>query len=81
MMRRELLESRLAELRGDFAEGEKALRDIDSRREQLHISLLRVGGAIQVIEELLATDAADAAGAGGAAGAAAPVPVHSAARA
>lgn len=56
MMRR-LLEDRLAELQADLVEGEQALRELDAHREQLQVSLLRVGGAIQVLRELLAADA------------------------
>jgi hypothetical protein len=45
--------ARLAELREDQAGGQAALRELDERRERLVTSLLRVGGAIQVLEELL----------------------------
>lgn len=48
--------TRLAELRSDHEQGERALRELDARREQLQVTLLRVGGAIQVLEELLAGD-------------------------
>jgi hypothetical protein len=47
------LAARLAELRQDQAGGQAALRELDERRERLVTSLLRVGGAIQVLEELL----------------------------
>jgi hypothetical protein len=47
------LEQRLAELRGDLGEGERTLRELDERRERLVTSMLRVSGAIQVVEELL----------------------------
>ncbi len=50
------IEARLAELRTDFGDGERALRELDARRDQLQVSLLRVGGAIQVLEELLAAE-------------------------
>jgi hypothetical protein len=47
------LAARLAELREDRTGGQAALRELDERRERLVTSLLRVGGAIQVLEELL----------------------------
>jgi hypothetical protein len=55
-MTRDRMEARLAELRTDFGDGERALRELDARREQLQVSLLRVGGAIQVLEELLSAE-------------------------
>lgn len=56
MIRRQVLESRLAELRADFQAGEAAMRDLEMRRDQLQVSMLRVGGAIQVLDELLSFD-------------------------
>ncbi len=47
------LEIRLAELRAEFAAGDKAIRELDGRREQLLATMMRIGGAIQVLEELL----------------------------
>lgn len=47
------LEIRLAELRAEFAAGDKAIRGFDGRREQLLATMMRIGGAIQVLEELL----------------------------
>jgi ABC-type transporter Mla subunit MlaD len=45
---------RLDELRADVAEGERALRDLDARRDELVGTLLRLSGAVQVLEEVLA---------------------------
>lgn len=59
------LEQRLAELREEFSAGQKVLAEIDQRRAEVQQTLLRIGGAIQVLEELL-KDQQD--GAGGAAG-------------
>jgi hypothetical protein len=47
------LAARLAELHEDQAGGHAALRELEERRERLVTALLRVGGAIQVLEELL----------------------------
>ena len=60
------LEQRLAELREELSAGQKVLTEIDQRRAEVQQTLLRIGGAIQVLEELL-KDQQDA-GAGGAAG-------------
>jgi septal ring factor EnvC (AmiA/AmiB activator) len=45
---------RLQELRSEFAEGERQLNDTERRREQLRDQLLRIEGAIRVLEEQLA---------------------------
>ena len=47
------LEKRLEELKAEFDQGQKMLSEIESRRENLRQSLLRISGAIQVLEELL----------------------------
>ncbi|WP_028066664.1 hypothetical protein [Solirubrobacter soli] len=46
--------SRLEELRADLAAGERALGELDVRRDQLLGELLRVSGGIRALEELLA---------------------------
>ena len=48
------IELRLRQLRADQAAGEASLRELDQRRELLTASLLRLGGAIQVLEEMSA---------------------------
>jgi prefoldin subunit 5 len=48
-----MLEKRLQELRREFKAGEAQLEDLDRRRAQLRDTLLRISGAIQVLEELL----------------------------
>jgi hypothetical protein len=58
MIETEMLRSRLESLRSDYAGGERALHELDGRREQLVADLLRVSGAIQVLEELLSTETA-----------------------
>lgn len=44
--------ARLAELRQELDKGQQLLADLDERREGLRESLLRISGAIQVLEEL-----------------------------
>lgn len=47
------LEKRLEELKAEFDQGQKMLVEVESRRENLRQSMLRISGAIQVLEELL----------------------------
>jgi prefoldin subunit 5 len=46
------IESRLAELREEFATGQRLLAELDEKREKLRESMLRIAGAIQVLEEM-----------------------------
>lgn len=48
---------RLDELRADLAEGERALRELDVRRDELMADLLRISGAVRALEELLQVSA------------------------
>ena len=50
---REQLEKRLDELKAEYDQGEKMLSDLDARREQVRQTLLRISGAVQILEELL----------------------------
>ncbi len=50
---------RLAQLHAELAAGRQALLQLDSRRDQMVASLLRLEGAVQVLEELLAAAAPD----------------------
>ncbi|HEX9736058.1 MAG TPA: hypothetical protein VGG06_29190 [Thermoanaerobaculia bacterium] len=43
---------RLEELRAEFEAGQKMLAELDEKRDRLRESLLRIAGAIQVLEEL-----------------------------
>lgn len=45
---------RIDELRADIAAGERALSELDARRDQLVASMLRLSGAVQALEEVLA---------------------------
>jgi uncharacterized coiled-coil protein SlyX len=58
---REQLEQRLIELKSEFAVGQKTLDDLEAKRENLRQTLLRISGAIQVLEELLHTESQPAA--------------------
>jgi chromosome segregation ATPase len=48
------LEQRLKELRSEFESGQKALADLEVKQMNLRNTLLRISGAIQVLEEELA---------------------------
>jgi hypothetical protein len=50
----EQLAARLQTLRQELETGQKMLADLDARRLELQQTILRIGGAIQVLEELLA---------------------------
>ena len=46
------LQERLKTLKTEFRNGQQALADLESRQENLRATLLRISGAIQVLEEL-----------------------------
>jgi prefoldin subunit 5 len=48
----ERIDTRLAELRGERDRGEEMLADLQQRQAALRDTLLRIQGAIQVLEEL-----------------------------
>jgi len=50
---RERLEGRLNKLKSEFESGQKMLADLDSKASNLRETLLRISGAIQVLEEEL----------------------------
>lgn len=50
---REQLEQRLAELKKDFVEGQARLQELESQQALVRDTLLRISGAIQVMEEML----------------------------
>ena len=55
---RDLIDLRLAELRAELDAGRRLRAELDARQEELHRSMLRISGAIQVLGEVSA--AADA---------------------
>lgn len=50
------LEDRLSELKAEFESGQKMLAELEVKQANLRDSLLRISGAIQVLEEELGTD-------------------------
>jgi hypothetical protein len=61
-MMREQLEHRLAELKKDFVEGQARLQELESQQALMRDTLLRISGAIQVIEEMLSGASGDGTG-------------------
>lgn len=49
------IENRLHELKAEYESGQKMLADLEKRQAELHQTLLRISGAIQVLEELLSS--------------------------
>jgi len=52
---KEQLEQRLQSLKTEYEEGQKMLADLESKQANLQGTLLRISGAIQVLEEMLNT--------------------------
>ena len=50
---RERLEQRLQELKTEFGKGEQTLRELEEQATTVRQTLLRISGAIQVLEEEL----------------------------
>jgi hypothetical protein len=46
------MKDRLAELKAEFARGKQTLSDLENQTRELQHALLRISGAIQVLEEL-----------------------------
>lgn len=49
----EQLKRRLQQLKTEFEAGQKMLTDLEAKQTELHQTLLRLSGAIQVLEEEL----------------------------
>ncbi len=49
----EQIQRRLTQLKTEFEEGQKMLADLEAKQANLRNTLLRISGAIQVLEELL----------------------------
>ena len=50
---RDELEKRLKELQTEFESGQNALNELETKKQNLRETLLRISGAIQVLEEEL----------------------------
>ena len=48
---KEQLEKRLTELKAEFASGQKVMADLEAKQANLRDTLLRISGAIQILEE------------------------------
>jgi len=53
---KEKVEERLRELRSELESGRALLEEIETKKANLQSTLLRISGAIQVLEELLAAE-------------------------
>ena len=51
---REQLDQRLKQLKAEFEAGQKMLADLEAKQANVRETMLRISGAIQVLEELLA---------------------------
>jgi uncharacterized protein (DUF3084 family) len=51
---REQVERRVSELKAELHKGQQVLADLEAKEAELRQTLLRISGAIQVLEELLA---------------------------
>ncbi|WP_338866113.1 hypothetical protein [Myxococcus stipitatus] len=58
---KETLEKRLADLKSEHEAGQKMLAELDTRRTQLVQTMLRIEGAIEVLQELLPSNESSAA--------------------
>ena len=48
----DMMKARLAELKAEFAKGKQKLDDLENQMREVQHALLRISGAIQVLEEL-----------------------------
>lgn len=55
------MEQRLEELREQLELGEKRLRELEEERAELQQTMLRIAGAAQVLDELLAAETSNGA--------------------
>lgn len=53
---RDQLDRRLKELKGEFESGQKMLAELEAKETNIRNTLLRISGAIQVLEEELSRE-------------------------
>jgi len=53
MAMKEQLTERLQQLKKEYEAGQRVLADLDTRAQEVRTTLLRIGGAVQVLEEEL----------------------------
>jgi predicted nuclease with TOPRIM domain len=56
------IKQRITDLKAEFERGQKRLEEIDGEANRLRQALLRISGAVQVLEEMLGTKEPPAAG-------------------
>ena len=61
---RDQLETRLQQLKAEFEAGQQMLAELEAKQRNLRETLLRISGAIQVLEELTGDEATSVPGAG-----------------
>ena len=54
---RDRLEQRLQQLKSEYETGQKMLAELVEKETQLRNTMLRINGAVQVLEELLTAEA------------------------
>ena len=54
MSQTEMIKARLEELKSNYAAGEQQMQTLETRKHELKQTMLRIQGAIQVLEEMLA---------------------------
>ena len=57
---KEQVETRIENLRAEYRAGHEILTELEERRASLQVTLTRISGAIQVLEELLQGSHSDA---------------------
>jgi predicted nuclease with TOPRIM domain len=56
---KEQIEHRLQSLTAEFRAGQEMLAELEAKKSHLHMTLARISGAMQVLEELLSQGPAD----------------------
>ena len=51
---KEQIKERIEQLKAEYESGQKMLADLETQESNLRTTMLRISGAIQVLEELLA---------------------------